>query len=196
MSDTDFLRLPREIRNNIYRRILAVPHPIYLSQDPDVQSREASAVPYAANRFTLEEVVVVVQPRRQLYYYHGLLESFLDCIGRANAASLSHLSITFPAIDRLDVGICLTEDGSRILDRLRQECTGLMTIETLVNGQESSCEVFGEEMEGDDSVRNMFLEMDAKLKGIESLRTITVKVSSSAVSTSVRESLQELGWVV
>ena len=52
--------------------------------------REASAVLYKKNHFHLVGVT-----KKQL----GLLQSFLECIGSVNAASLSHLCTNFPVVE-------------------------------------------------------------------------------------------------
>ena len=106
------LHFPVKIRNNIYKEVLVVAHPIYLFQDPgcpvetfapdrprrwlallhvnrQVRS-EASVIVYGMNNFTLLRT-----PREPA----GLLQAFLDCIGPSNASLLSHICINFPALE-------------------------------------------------------------------------------------------------
>ncbi|KAF2472362.1 uncharacterized protein BDR25DRAFT_366377 [Lindgomyces ingoldianus] len=71
----------------------------------------------------------------------GLLQSFLNCIGRANAASISHLCINFPVADSIDGQsgtVRLRDDCLRSLKLLQDQCSNLSTLETLVHYKNSS----------------------------------------------------------
>ena len=114
-THTGFLDLPIHLRNRIYRQVLAVPHPIFLFQDPRCPiesfapekpsqwisllytnrqvSKEAKAVLYSTNEFALEE-----STKRQ----GSLVKSFLNCFGPVNAGFLSYLRMDFPATERVD----------------------------------------------------------------------------------------------
>ena len=97
------LSLPRNIRDDIFKRVLVVRHPLYLFQDkysavvetfgPEIPVRwlallytnrqvhdEASAVLYGLNRFTLVDTT-----RQQV----RLLQSFLNCIGSERRSTVS-----------------------------------------------------------------------------------------------------------
>ena len=115
-TPVSFLDLPRRVRNNIYKRLLVLRHPLYIFQEqknspiesfaPERPFRwlallrtnrqihiESSAVLYGMNQFHLEDITPLQA---------DLLQSFLDCIGPLNAASLSHLCVNFPVAERID----------------------------------------------------------------------------------------------
>ncbi|KAF2257477.1 hypothetical protein CC78DRAFT_527771 [Lojkania enalia] len=152
-AHVEFLSLPPRIRNKIYMSSLIVPHPLYLFQEPGCRvelfapdrprrwpallytnrqiSREASAMLYGINHFHLIDAT-----EKQL----SLLESFLDCIGDVNAASLSHLDINFPVVEDIDGKpgqLRLRDDSSQILGLIKRKCTKLRTLETIIHTKNS-----------------------------------------------------------
>ncbi|KAF7591583.1 hypothetical protein BBP40_001331 [Aspergillus hancockii] len=211
LASVGFFRLPIEIRKNIYQRVLIVPHPLYLFQDPGCQvetfapekpyrwlallytnrqiSDEARAVLYGMNHFALQEAT-----QRQ----GSLLKSFLTCIGPVNAGLLSHLCIDFPATERIDGqsgDLKLRDDSLQSLELLQRECTNLKTLETLIYGQNSGG-LMKEDQISFTFLREIFLKIDAQFKEIASLEKIIVRIYSGTPTASVREFLQGLGWVV
>jgi hypothetical protein len=210
-ASVSFFSLPIETRNNIYKRVLTVPHPLYLFQDPGCQietfapekpyrwlallytnrqiSAEARAVLYGTNQFTLQEAT-----QRQ----GSLLKSFLSCIGHVNAGLPSHLCIQFPATERIESQsgeIRIREDSLQSLQLLQKECTNVKTLETHIYGPNSSG-LINEDQINTKFVREVLLEIDAQFRGIASLNKIIVRVYSGSPAPSVREFLQGLGWVV
>lgn len=207
---SSFFSLPIEIRRDIYKRVLVVPHPLIFFQEEGCPveslvpekpyawlsliytnrqiSEEARAVLYGSSYFTLEETEAK-EPRGTL------LESFLNCIGPTNARSLSRLSINFPATesppDQLGE-IRLREDGMRTLKILQTECTSLNTLETLIYGTSSKALV----KKDGKSVREVLSEINSQLRGINSLSKILVKDNSRYMHSSIRDFLQGLGWTV
>lgn len=203
-----FLDLPIGVRNAIYKRLLALPHPIFLFQDTESQtesfapakpmwwlslcyvnhqiSREASAALYEANQFELADAT-----HRQV----RLLHSFLDCIGPANAASLSHLCINFPFAESTagEPGQPkLTDDSLRALKLLQDQCTKLTTLETVVHSKNSN--IFKEERS---CLREALAAIDTQFRAITSLKTIVVRfVDLGMPPISAKLLMQELGWLV
>ncbi|KAF2023254.1 hypothetical protein EK21DRAFT_49476, partial [Setomelanomma holmii] len=144
-ATANFLDLPEKIRNDIYERVLIVPHPLYLFQEPNSRVetfvperpshwlallytnrqiyREASSALYGKNHFYFVDIT-----QQQL----GVLRSFLDCIGPVNAASLSYLCINFPVAECVDGqtgNIKLRDDSLQSLKLLRDRCTKLSILE-------------------------------------------------------------------
>lgn len=203
--------LPIEIRYDIFKLVLVVPEPVYLYQDfgapvkafmPDKPyawlallhtsrqiSHEASAVLYGANRFTLEEVELA-------NYRSNLLGSFISSIGSVNARFLTHLRISFPATERVDGSeeIRLREDTSRNLQLIRNECTGLKTLEALVYGKSSK--YLTECSDNTQSVRDVLVRITTELRNIASLNTIIVRFCSGPPAPWIKGCLEDLGWIV
>lgn len=205
--------LPIEIRYDIFRRVLAVPEPLYLFQDPGCPleafmpnrprawlallytsrqvSHEARAVLYGANHFTLEEVEIT-------NYRSNILKSFITSIGPVNAGFLTRLRISFPATEKAhdQLGeIRLREDAVQNLQLLRNNCTGLKKLETLVYDK-SSTYLLTESLDNTQSARDVLVRMNAELKGIVSLNTIIVRFCSDSPAPWVRGCLEDLGWIV
>ncbi|KAB8215955.1 hypothetical protein BDV33DRAFT_194779 [Aspergillus novoparasiticus] len=179
-----FLSLPIDLCHNIYRQVLAVPHPLFLFQDPD----EAKMVLYSENEFALEEGT-----KRQ----GSLLKSFLDCIGSVKTGSLSYLRMNLPATERvygqLD-DIKIGEDGWQTLPLLQERCTSLKTPETLIYS--TNCV-----LDTDKDINVRFLQdalqdIDKQFRAIGSLDRIIVKISSGSPAPKTVELMQQLGWIV
>lgn len=208
-----FLSLPIETRNNVYKRVLAMPHPLYLFQDvggpvetfaPDKPyrwsallytnqqiSNEAKAFLYGTNNFVLQEVETIQQQGT-------LLKSFLNCIGPVNAGLLSHLCINFPATEKVEGQsgeIRIREDGLQGLQLLQNECTNLKTLEILIYERHAN-DLIKEDQNNTNFAREVLSEIQAHLRTITPLNKIIVRVCSGNPAPSVREFLQELGWVV
>ncbi|KAH6884996.1 hypothetical protein B0T10DRAFT_409548 [Thelonectria olida] len=206
-----FLDLPKRIRNDIYKRVLVVGHPIYLFQDkgsrvetfaPDKPIRwlallhsnrqiygEARAVLYGMSRFILVDTT-----QQQV----DLLQSFLDCIGPVNANLLSHLCINFPVAENREDQPCevkLREDGRQSLRLLQENCTNLTTLETFVHSKNSSF-LIGADEDNSQFVREALLRIDAQLKAISSLQRIIVRVYIGTLTPLVKDMMRGLGWVV
>jgi hypothetical protein len=206
-----FLRLPIGVRNKIYTRVLTLPQPLYLFQDPGDPvetfspgkpyqwrallrtnrqiSDEASAVLYGLNYFILQEVETVGS---QGY----LLKSLVNCIGSVNAGFLSRLRLGFPATERAEgeAGeLRLREDGLQNLQLLQRECTGLRTLETVVDTQCSRSLIQGS-LDGD--VQDLRREIDVQFRAIGSLNMISVDVCSGSLPHQMKAFLQGLGWAV
>jgi hypothetical protein len=208
-TNSKFLHLPKEIRIHIYRKILTVPHPLYLFQEPN--SRVESFAPdkphrwlalLLTNRQIRNEASVELYGTNQFHLVDTtpqqakLLQAFLDCIGAENAASLSHLSINFPVLED-EYGrpgeVKFRHDSLQSLELLRKNCTKLSTLKILVHSKNNS--IF---KRADDSLQQALLLIDAQLKTIPSLGKIVVPVKArdGAPTSAAKEIMQGLGWVV
>ncbi|KAI8653559.1 hypothetical protein NCS55_01343000 [Fusarium keratoplasticum] len=209
-STVGFLDLPGTVRQDIYKRVLAVAHPVYLFQDfgPRVEafapdkpkwwiallytnrqiSSEAKAVLYGNNNFHLLD-----KPQK-----HGtLLQSFLDCIGASNANSLSRLCISFPVMEKTEDphGVTIRQDSLNGLALVHDQCAGLKTLELQLCREISGLPA---EARGGDGqlVREALLRIDAQLKAISSVKNVVVRLYIKDVPPLVVDAMQGLAWVV
>jgi hypothetical protein len=206
------LSLPRSVRDNIFRRVLLVAHPLYLFQDgdsslvetfgPEIRFRwrallytnrqvrdEASAVLYGSNNFTLVDIT-----RKQVV----LLQSFLNCIGSTNAGLLSHICINFPVAEHADGRpgeVLLREDGLRSLKLLQDKCVTLKTLETSVH-RENSGGLTRESYDDPQFIKEALSQIDAQFKLIPSLNKIIVRFYGDDPASSVTELMEGHGWVI
>jgi hypothetical protein len=208
-TPVNFLNLPRGVRNNIYKRLLVLRHPIYIFQEPNspVESfapdrpfrwlallhtnrqiyTESSAVLYSMNQFHFEDIT----PTQV-----DLLRSFLDCIGPMNAASLSRLCVNFPVAERIHdqaERVELRTDSLQSVRLYQDKCTKLSTLELVVHYKNSS--FF---REPNDFLRGALSLIDSQLRAVPSLRRIIVRFIdfNGIPTTSVGDFMRELGWEV
>jgi len=208
-TPVSFLNLPRGVRNNIYARLLVLQHPLHIFQEPNSVvesfapgrplrwlallhtnrqvSKESRAALYGLNQFHLEEITPLQTE---------LLRSFLDCIGPANAASISHLCINFPVAERTHdqaEPIELRTNSLQSVMLCQDNCNNLKTLETVVHYKNSS--FF---RQSDDFLQEALPLIDAQLRAIRSLRKIVVRfVDFDGIPTAAAKDLMlELGWIV
>ncbi|KAE8551779.1 hypothetical protein TMatcc_001763 [Talaromyces marneffei ATCC 18224] len=201
----DFLDLPIEIRNNIYKRVLAVPHPLYIFQDS--RSRLEIFAPEKphqwlgllfSNRQVSEEARTVLYGNNQFHFMETtprLLTSFFNVIGYSNAGLLSRLSIKFPTfeISKDRPGeIRIHTDSLQSIQLLQQRCVKLTSLEALVY---DPSEAVTDDWEIQ-SVRDVLAEINTQFRCIRSLKEIIVRVYTKPPSPSIRALMNELGWVV
>jgi hypothetical protein len=106
------------------------------------------------------------------------------------------LVTTFPGVGRDDGGGWrVKEEGKMLLARVRGECTGLVRIELLVYGP-GARELVEADLDVGGSAREVFSKADEHLRGVRSLERIALRVSRGSASPSVKDFVQELGWVV
>ena len=208
-ASPNFLDLPKLVRDKIYEGALIILHPLYIFSSPGIPvevfgpdtpnhwlaliytnrqiSAEASAVLYRVNHFELVDIT-----RPQI----GVLRSFLDCIGPANANSLSYLCISFPIVvnnDEEPGEVKIRDDSLQIVEILRNKCTKLSTLETTIHYKNS-----GFFKKSDQFLQQAFLYLDAQLKTIYSLQNIVVRIDTqnAVPTTSTKEMMHQLGWLV
>ncbi|CAH0016458.1 unnamed protein product [Clonostachys rhizophaga] len=206
-----FLSLPTENRISIYEEVFGAGQTFFLFPGSGTQVNalaptkprrwsaflftnrliytEAREIIYGANRFVLVDVT---------HTQTGLLCNFLGGIGPANASLITHLAISFPAMDRVDDRegeFALRGDSLRALELLREQCTRLKTLELQVHRQNSS--ILTEEKDCDSGfARGALPWIDQQLKAISSLERVIVEVYEKALMPSVESVMQDLGWIV
>ena len=210
-SPFDFSALPRKIRDEVYRSLFVLSHPLFLFQDigsevvesfaPDRPLQwlalmytnrqlhdEARAVLYSFNTFYLEDTT-----RHQ----NNLLQSFLDCISSDNAGLLSHLCIDFPFVESAgqSTQLELSKDDLHSLELVQERCTKLRKLEFLLHGQNLRGLI---KASHDDPrfIREALLQIDTQLRTVSSLNKIVVRCYDRASSPWVTEPMQGLGWVI
>jgi hypothetical protein len=132
-APTNFLSLPRELRNQIYAYVLVDQDYIALETwyypRPPLFPRllrtnktihgEATELLYTHNRFSF----TMCHPE--------LLPSFLDRIGPDNSKHIRHIRIDFPWLCDLYLGeVTLSDESIRTLEKLKSCCANLRTLTT------------------------------------------------------------------
>lgn len=201
--------IPSEIRNRIYKAVLAVPRPLYLFQEPGrgvetfapdrpsqwlsllytnrIVSAEACPVLYKENSFHFIE-----DTRRQV----EVLRSFLNRIGPTNAAFLSSLCINFPIAERAvssSEGIRFRDDYLQTLTLLEANCPNLSTLEMVVHHR--NLKLFDHH---DNFLTEALDQINTQLRTLLPRGHIIVRIDAhDAVPTQVtKEHMREPGWTV
>lgn len=206
--ESNIFALPREIRNDIYRRVLCVAHPLYLFQDNI--SQVETFVPERPNQWLALLHVnrqIHIEAAETLYSTHTfallderrpqdcLLRAFLTRIGPANSASLSHLSIDFPGLEGAAEEAKLKDDSLRKLNLLQTCCTNLATLETSfsVKHVKNLERVTGENQQ---LTNEALSQINLRLRSIASLNTIIVRITGPSPAQPTREYMETLGWTI
>jgi hypothetical protein len=199
-------------RNDVYRKALVVSHPLYVFQESDGRPveifapgkpaewpaqlldqpqmpDEAKAVFYTSNHFHL-----VDKTQRE----PAILRSFLTSIGPVNAGLLSHISLSFPAIEKRSghpEETVLRTDGKQSIELLQGKCTNIKMLELSVHQGNSRGLVEAKEEEFE-SFCAVLPQINTELSAISSLEKITVRFYHGRPASLVLEAMQRLGWVV
>ena len=204
-----FFKLLPECRLEVYEKVLAVPHPLYLFQEPGGRVEtfapekptrwlailhtnraiyhEARPVLYSTNNFHLVDITE---------QQSSLLRSFISGIGPLNAASLSRICVNFPVTERVDKQpgyVKLRDDSLQSLQLLQYQCKRLSTLEMIVHTQNSSAF-----RETDEFILETFRLIDEHFKAMTSLKRIVVRIvlQDGVPTASARNSMEMLGWEV
>lgn len=168
---TNFLSLPRELRNLIYAYVLVdkeyidlgtwIHHSLssQLLRTNRTIHDEAAEVLYAHNRFNFT-----------MRYPDDLLPSFLDQIGPDNSKHIRHIRIDFPTFQYLDPGdVNLTDQSVRILEKLKDCCGNLRTL-TTSRSSTDNMERRLDNLDHPKVVTEALKLVDARFRAISSLR--------------------------
>ncbi|KAL7899221.1 hypothetical protein HDV63DRAFT_334161 [Trichoderma sp. SZMC 28014] len=213
-SPKDVFNMSPEARGDAYNKMLVTSGPVFVFQDPtsrpieffspgkptqwpelalakfrEYNEQETNAAFYGLNHFHLVDTTM----RRETL----ILQAFLGSITPTDARLLSHLSLSFPALEAVrgrseESG--LQQDGMRSLKLLQDNCANLRTLELYVHHGNA----FGlvEETPSDSQSLNEALShVDTQLKAISSLERIIIRYYHRPIP-GVRQLMQGLGWIV
>jgi hypothetical protein len=142
---------------------------------------EASPLLYSRNRFRLDQ---------------GFLTLFLDHIGPQNASFLRHICIAFPAFVDYHLGsVTLKEDSIRTLERIRNNCTNLATLETSLRFRTIIAMESAIDIDSPRAAAALSL-VGARFKAISLLKEIIVNVYDRPLSCNLREEMRDCGWTI
>lgn len=207
-APTDFFNLPPRARHEVYRLVLALPHPLYLFQDhpsevalfaPDKPTfwtsilrvnrqmhLEASEVLYSTNCFHLVDAT-----RRQ----SSLLRAFTASIGPSNANRLTYLCVNFPAAAPEQQHLSLSEDDLSSLTLLRETCASLKTLESHMQ-RRSTREPDWAREDAAPTIREIAKIYNDELRALPVLEKVIIKVHGAKPAPSIMTSMQNMGWTV
>ncbi|QSZ36731.1 hypothetical protein DSL72_006614 [Monilinia vaccinii-corymbosi] len=193
---TNFLSLPSELRNNIYEQLLVLQEPISITMFWEFQPQELTPGLLRANKTIHGEASFVLYAYNRFDLTFCNPVSFLEQIGRNNASFLLYISVGFPQFEHLNLqDITLEEDSSRTLAKIQSHCTGLKTLQTSLD----STNEMEHQLAGRDDLTVVAAALglvDARLKEISSLPNIIVEVYGNGPSDSIRNEMENHGWII
>ncbi|KAK0642065.1 hypothetical protein B0T16DRAFT_381231 [Cercophora newfieldiana] len=195
------LRLPREVRDEIYKRVLVISSPLHLFAEGEASDKvevfapgkpaqwlallhtnrqlhsEASETLYGSHKFVMVDTTSAQAK---------LLKSFLDKIGRLNAGYVTSLCINFP-----------TAEPGQSMSILRERCSSLRTLELFVHNKNSQGLVASSyEASKLESIRGLLLQVNAQFAAMPSVQNVLVKLYHGPLAPEVSELMRGFGWTV
>jgi hypothetical protein len=198
------LRIPGEIRNQIYQNLVVFPRPIPIYREASNNAlfsailavfltcrqfhREASAVFYSHNRFALPRTASQAPHQMQA---NLLFRWFLDRVGPHSAALLRHLAVPFPADPSeflrahfASSAVACQWDGDdkrwscrSLVPALAERCPGLETVEFDLRWNNHWVRLLSPNTS---TVRAMFGELDEALRtALPALKRIGLRLVDS-----------------
>ena len=218
----NFFNFPAEIRLQIYEELFVLPEPIRLFRTgwPNLNAlppadtalllykryglcpallrcsksvnHEASPLLYSGNRFEFTDMNPTL--RRRLTQ-SAALASFLTKIGHRNASFIRQICIDFPTFENDNPeSVALQKESIKMLEIIRDNCTGIAKLETLLCGPYSS----GLEIDRSPFGAEAALEpLDTHLEAISSLKEVIVQciyTSYQGPSDHLKKKMHDLGW--
>ncbi|KAL4412144.1 cytochrome P450 1A2 [Colletotrichum abscissum] len=128
----------------------------------------------------------------------SILQAFLLSPMSTHARLLSHLSLSFPALEVAEgrpEGLGLTQDGVCALKLLKDHCTSLATLELYVH-KSNAFGLTGEAPGASQSCHEVLLQVKAQLKTISSLNKVIIRYCHDKPTPHVMQLMQDLEWTV
>ena len=196
---TNFLSLPRELRDQIYELVLLQQERIgpwspwinddqrqnltsELLQVSKTIHREASSLFYGRNCFDLsvgtsEDVA-----------------SFLGQIGQTNAEYIRYICVSFPEFLSLEPGaVTLEHDSAGILANLKSGCVNLSKLITSVSSK-NAMELSLDALDNSKVTGEALALVNTHFRAILSLQEIIVEVYEDGLSDHARRVMKSHGW--
>ncbi|QPC80148.1 hypothetical protein HYE68_010900 [Fusarium pseudograminearum] len=202
-----------EARKDAYNKLLVASNPIFVFQESasrpveffvpgkptqwpalaltkcrEYNEQETNAVFYGSNHFNFVDTTT----QRET----SILQAFLVSSTPANAYLLSHMSLSFPALEAVQgqpEAVRLTQGGTHALELLQDYCVNLKILEFYVH-KGNAFGLAGEALS--ESLHGALSQMDARLKALSSLKKIIIRYHHGRPTTEVTQLMQGLGWIV
>ncbi|PTD03454.1 hypothetical protein FCULG_00012817 [Fusarium culmorum] len=202
-----------EVRKDAYNKMLVASNPILVFQESasrpveffvpgkptqwpelvlmkcrEYNEQETNAVFYGSNHFNFVDTTT----QRET----SILQAFLVSSTSANAHLLSHMSLSFPALEAAQgqpEAVRLTQGGTHALELVQDYCVNLKILEFYVH-KGNAFGLAGEALS--ESLHKALSQVDARLKALSSLEKIVIRYYHDRPTTEVVQLMQGLGWIV
>ncbi|KAF5263312.1 hypothetical protein FOXYS1_5941 [Fusarium oxysporum] len=204
-----------EARKDVYNKMLVASGPVFVFQESasrpveffvpgkptqwpalalakcrEYNEQETDAVFYGSNHFHLVDTTT----RRET----SILQAFLVSLTSTHTRLLSHISLSFPALEAVQgrpEALGLQQDGMRSLKLLQDYCSNLKTLEFYVHNGNA----FGLVEEAPSNLQSLheaLSQVDAQLKALSSLKRIVIRYYHDRPTPGVMQLMQDLEWIV
>ena len=161
-----------------------------LAKCREYNEQETNAIFYGSNHFNLVDTAT----RRET----SILQAFLVSLTSTRARLLSHLSLSFPALEAVQKrpeALGLKQDGMYTLKLLQEYCINLNTLEFYVH-KDNAFGLVGEAPSYTQSLHEALSQVDAQLKVVSSLKNIVIRYYYDRPTPEAIQLMQDLGWVI
>ncbi|KAH9898829.1 hypothetical protein F4778DRAFT_743218 [Xylariomycetidae sp. FL2044] len=161
-----------------------------LARCREYNEQETNEVFYGSNHFNLVDTTT----RRET----SILQAFLVSLTPAHARLLSHLSLSFPALEAVQgqpEALGLKQEGMHTLKLLQDYCINLNTLEFYVH-KDNAFGLVGEASSHTQSLHGALAQIDAQLKVVSSLERIVIRYYYDSPTPEATQLMQGLGWIV
>ncbi|KAI1392914.1 uncharacterized protein F4822DRAFT_441652 [Hypoxylon trugodes] len=159
-----------------------------LAKFREYSEQETNAVSYGLNHFNLVDTTT----QREA----SILQTFLVSPTSTHARLLSHMSLSFPALQMVQgqpEALGLTQEGMRTLKLLQDYCVNLKTLEFYVH-KGNAFDLAGEVPSK--SCNKALSQVNAQLKAVPSLERIIIRYYYDRPTPEAMQLIQGLGWMV
>ncbi|GKU06981.1 hypothetical protein FSARC_14485 [Fusarium sarcochroum] len=210
-----FSNMSPEARKEAYNKLLVPSSPIFVFQESasrpieffvpgkptqwpelalakcrEYNEQETNAVFYGSNHFNL----VSTTTRRET----SILQAFLVSLTSTHTRLLSHLSLSFPALEAVQgrpEALGLKQDGIHTLKLLQDYCINLNTLEFYVH-KDNAFGLVREAPSHSQSLHEALSQVNAQLKVVSSLKKIVIRYYYDRPTPEAMQLMQDLGWIV
>ncbi|CAM1503387.1 Fc.00g081630.m01.CDS01 [Cosmosporella sp. VM-42] len=156
----------------------------------EYNEQETNAVFYGSNHFHLVDTTT----RRET----SILQAFLVSLTSTHARLLSHISLSFPALEAVQgqpQTLGVQQDGMRSLKLLQDYCNNLQILELYVH-KGNAFGLVEDTPINLQSLTEALSQVDAQLKVVSSLKRIVIRYYHDRPTPGVMHLMQGLGWIV
>ncbi|OBS29436.1 hypothetical protein FPOA_03372 [Fusarium poae] len=214
-NPTKFILSTPEGRTNAFNKILVASGPVFVFQESATRPIEFFVpgkptqwpeLPLAKLReFNEQEVDVVFYGSNHFHFVDTamqretlILQSFLASLTSTCTNLLSHMSLSFPALEApkgQPETIQLQQNAMSSLELLRDNCSNIKILEFYIH-KGNAFGLVEEAPVNSQSLQDALSQVDAQLRAFSSLKTIIIRYFHDTLAPEIMQLMHGLGWIV
>jgi hypothetical protein len=197
---TNFLSLPRELRDQIYELVLLHQEPISPWFD---RSNQLTPALFRANKTIHYEATSLFYSQNRFDFASRAIKhiaGFLEQIGGNNSGYIRNICIGFPdfAVNYESGNVTLEDDTVDILSKIQSGCTNLrtlmMSLRFLFGGDPIWLPL--NTIENFEIIVKIIKLVNTRLTAISSLQEIIVEIHKDGANDDLRREMESYGWKI